>query len=117
MGTIATPPPTRGRSSQLVVIVTLVSIAVLVIAGFALASGENEQEPGQAPVVTVDSSIQEQILGVQFQIDEMTSVDMKGAEGAELESYRQQRDFLQSRVDELCGQLDAVTPEVADACG
>jgi hypothetical protein len=87
--------------------------AVALIGGIAAASDDE----AMAPVVTVDSSVQDQIAALEFQIDE-SAVELEAATSdAEARLIQSQIDVLASNMGELCDGLDrADSAQVPKAC-
>jgi len=97
-----------GRSARLLI---AASLALLTIGGIAVAGGFDDD----APVVTVDSSVEEQIAGLVFQISEaVTELDVATSE-AGAAAIRDRIAALDARVAELCAELpisdEGVAPE------
>jgi len=111
MGTIA---GTSRAASRRRLVVTLTVFATIALAGgIAIAANDG----GEAPVVTVDSSVEEQIAGLEFQISEsVTELDAATSE-AEAAAIKDRIAALDARVAELCAELPISDGGVApEAC-
>lgn len=87
-----------GRGARLLI---AASLALLTIGGIAVAGGFDDG----APVVTVESSVEEQIAGLVFQISESaTELDAATSE-AEAAAIKDGIAALDARVAELCAEL------------
>jgi hypothetical protein len=100
----------RRLGGRPLVVLSLAVVVLLVAAGFAFASSRRDE----APVVTVDSTIQEQIGALEYQIDE-TRGEM-GSDELTNEAREDRISLMEAKIVSLCGQLSPEDAAGVDAC-
>jgi len=91
----------------------VVLILVVAAAGFAVAVAQGDE----APVVTVDSTVQEQVAALDFQISEaMTTLSQRLGDEPATEALLSRISLLQQKVSTLCGQLAASEVAATPGC-
>jgi hypothetical protein len=98
---------------RIVIFAVAKTCLLALIGGIAIAAvGEAE-----APVVTVDSGIQEQIGALEFQIGESATELQAATSEAESDLLQRQIDVMEAKVAQLCSELTSTdAAEVPEAC-
>jgi hypothetical protein len=101
---------TSALASRRVIVGVILIAMVALVGGIAIAANDGDE----APVVTIDSSVEEQIAALDFQLAEFaTQLDAATSE-AEATAIQSQIDTIEGHVSKLCAQL---TPNSApEAC-